>query len=102
MGNCPARQTKWNYDPLLSDFASVVHLSRNNPNLTNEFFFASSKNRFCAPGRFNDFGRFPSKKVVPRIGPEVTVGSLGVVSTHHFSIWSLPGPRRTKTAYKLM
>ena len=60
MGSCGARQTKRNYAPLVSDFASVVHLSRNNPNLTNEFL---QKNGFGAPGRFNDCDRFPSKEM---------------------------------------
>ena len=83
MGSCPARQTKRNYGPLLYEFASCVHLSRNIQNLTNDLFI---NKRFCAPGRFNDFCRFPPKQVVPRIGPEVAVGCLGIVSTHYYPI----------------
>ena len=52
MGSCPARQTKRNFDTLLSDFANVVNLSRNNPNLANEFFQTIV---VWAPGRFNVF-----------------------------------------------
>ena len=97
MGSCPARQTKRNYAPLLSDFASCVHLSRNNPNLTNEFVQTIG---FGAPGRFNDFClRFPRTKIVPIIGPEVTVGCLGVFPPIITSFKALPdhfGPKSTK------
>ena len=41
------------------------------------FFFV-----FSAAGRFDIFC-FPPKQIVARIGPEVTVGCLGVVSTHY-------------------
>ena len=51
---------------------------------------------FPARGRVHDFCRFSSKHFFPRIGPEVTVGSLGVVSTRYYSIWSLSGPFRTE------
>ena len=51
-----------------------------------------------APGRFHDVGRFFNKNKYPRIGPEVTVGCLGVVSTHYNFIRALPRPFRTKIA----
>ena len=89
MGCFPARQRKRKYVPLLSDFASFVHLSRNNPHSTNKFF---QKVGFGAPGRFNDFCLFSLNHIFPRIGAEVTVGCLGVVSTHYY--WPGVGKRR--------
>ena len=63
------------------------------------FVSQTKKNGFPAAGRFKQIGHFLSTQVFPRIGPEVTVGCLGVVSTHYNPIWTLPGPKSPKNLY---